>query len=128
MNLVAVFVASEIIVVLPRVPEDVHYGVIVAHEVIGYVNKDTHTFRVIIPDRVNEAGVTAVIPVVRHLLWINYYFVLVSIFVVIINKGVGVICVSDVLKAASGMSALPIDLLVANKLISRFTQLRQHIE
>ena len=130
MNLVAVFVASEIIVVFPRVSEDVHQGGVVAHEVIGDVDEDTHALRGVIPDGINEAGVTAVIPIVGHLFWIYNYFVLVSIFAAIINNS-NVICVSSrVLKAAPGMTALtlPAALLVVNEFIGRFTQLRQHVQ
>ena len=131
MDLVAVFVASEIIVVLPRVSEDVHQGGVVAHEVIGDVDEDTHALGGVIPDRINEAGVAAVIPIVGHLFWIYNYFVLVSIFAAIVNNSNNsvIICVgsSRVLKAASGMTALAA-LLVVNEFIGRFTQLWQHVQ
>ena len=124
MNLVAVFVPSKIIVILSRVSENVHDSVIVAHKVISDIDEDTNTFRVVIPDRVNEAGVAAVIPVVRHFFRIYNYFVLVSNFVVIIiiiNNSICVCCVSRFLQAASTMTARAIGLLVVNEFTSRFS-------
>ena len=102
MNIVAVFVASKIIVVLSRVSENVHNSVVIAHEIISDVNEDTHTFRVIIPDRVNKASVAAVIPVVRHFFWVYNYFVLVSYLIAIIYNN---ICIRSVLQASSWMTA-----------------------
>lgn len=81
MDLEAIFVPPEIVIVLARVAKDVHNRIVVAHEVIGEVHECAHALRRVILNRLQEIGVLVTIPIggVRHVgARINDYFVLVS--------------------------------------------------